>query len=227
MTDNPSSDPATSRLPSGNLIASLAPLAPVPSRPDLLAHQAGDVFKLWQAWEKESGEKQDIPFWAVVWPAAQVMARYFLSRPEWVRGRNVVDLGCGGGIAGIAAAKAGARRIYSNDIDHAALEMTALNAEANGVQTVLDGSNLLERGWPEDTGVILVGDLFYEKEMSVALLDSLRKARRGGIAVLIGDSSRPFGPTTGIQVLTEETVKTDWDLEGSSHRAVRLLTLET
>lgn len=227
MTDNPSSDPATSRLPSGNLIESLAPLAPVPYRPDLLAHQAGDIFKLWQAWEKESGEKQDIPFWAVVWPAAQVMAKYFIAHPEWVRGRNVVDLGCGGGIAGIAAAKAGARRIYSNDIDHAALEMTALNAEANSVQTVLDGSNLLERGWPGDTGVILVGDLFYEKEMSVALLDSLREARRGGIAVLIGDSSRPFGPTTGIQVLTEETVKTDWDLEGSSHRAVRLLTLET
>lgn len=227
MTENPIFDPATSRLPSASLLASLAPLAPVPSRPDLLAHQAPDVFTLWQAWEKESGEKQDVPFWAVVWPAAQVMAKFLLAHPEWVRGRNVVDLGCGGGIAGIAAAKAGARRVYSNDIDFAALEMTARNAEANSVQTVLDGANFLERGWPEDTGVILVGDLFYEKEMSVALLDSLREARRGGVAVLIGDSSRPFGPTSGIQVLAEETVKTDWDLEGSILRTVRLLTLES
>ena len=225
MSNTRSFETQTSHLPSAELISRLAPLATVPSRPDLKAHQAADVFTLWQAWEKESGEKHDIPFWAVVWPAAQVMATYFLSHPEWVRSRNVVDLGCGGGVAGIAAAVAGARRVYGNDIDPAALEMTALNAEANGVQIALDGSNFLERGWPEDTGVILVGDLFYEKAMSEVLLDSLRRARRAGIAVLIGDSSRPFGPKTDIQILAEEEIKTDWDLEGSAVRTVRLLTL--
>jgi len=213
-------------LPSDELLSRLAPIAPVPLRPELLAHQAPDVFALWQAWEHEIREKRDVPYWAVAWPAAQVMARYFKDHPEWVRGRNVLDLGCGGGVAGIAAAKSGARRIYGNDIDPSALEMTARNAAANAVEVQLDGSNLLERGWPEDTGIILVGDLFYERTESDILFDWLQRARRNGIAVLVADSSRPFGPKTGVQVLVEEIVQTDWDLEGAVSRKVRLLTLE-
>lgn len=216
----------TGHLPSEELLRRLAPLAPVPLRPDLRAHQAPDVFALWQAWEEESGRKQDVPFWAVAWPAAQVMARWFQKHPEWVRGRIVLDLGCGGGVAGIAAAKYGAKRVYANDIDPPALEMCIRNAEANQVQLQVDGADLLERGWPGDTGLILVGDLFYERAMSDHLIDWLRRARRGGITVLIADSSRPFGPRTEVRLLEEETVATDWDLEGTRTRSVRLLTLE-
>lgn len=222
MTSNPSS----LALPSLPLLERLAPLAPVPLRPDVLAHQAPDLFALWQAWEDEAGAKRDIPFWAVAWPAAQVMAAYFREHPEWVRGRIVLDLGCGGGVAAIAAALSGAKRVYANDIDAPALEMTALNAAANDVQLAVDGSNLLERDWPGDIGLILVGDMFYERAASEALLDRLHHARRNGITVIIGDSSRPFGPRSGVRPLVETTVATDWDLEGVKNRAVRLLTLE-
>src|SRR5687768_1678933 len=180
-------NPSFLALPSEPLLERYAPLAPVPMRPDVLAHQAPDLFALWQAWEEESDGKRDVPFWAVAWPAAQVMAAYFREHPEWVRGRIVLDLGCGGGVAGIAAAKSGAKRIYANDIDPPALEMTARNAAANDVRLAVDGSNLLERDWPGDIGLILVGDLFYERAASEALLDRLRQARRNGISVLIGD----------------------------------------
>jgi hypothetical protein len=37
--------------PSAVLLARLAPLTPVPGRPDLVAHQAPDLLALWQAWE--------------------------------------------------------------------------------------------------------------------------------------------------------------------------------
>lgn len=218
----------TGHLPSDRLLLSLAPLAPVPGRPDLVAHQAPDVFALWQAWEQESGAKHDVPFWAVVWPAAQLLARFLEAHPEWARGRIVLDLGCGGGLAAIAAAKAGAKRVYANDIDPAALEMTARNASANEVHLALDGSDLIERGWPDDVGLILAADLFYEKGASEALLTRLREARRGGVAVLIGDASRPFSPQAGegVRVLAEELLETDFDLEGVKARTTRILTLE-
>ena len=90
-------------VPSAALLARLAPLTPVPGRPDLVAHQAPDLLALWQAWEAESGMMQDVPFWAVVWPAAQLLARVLQDEPAWVRGKTVLDLGCGGGVAGIAA----------------------------------------------------------------------------------------------------------------------------
>ena len=50
-------------VPSSALLARLAPLTPVPGRPDLVAHHAPDVFALWQAWEEECGAPQAVPFW--------------------------------------------------------------------------------------------------------------------------------------------------------------------
>lgn len=226
MPLTPSPGPVTGRLPSDRLLNALAPISPVPGRPDLVAHQAPDIFALWQAWEEESDIRQDVPFWGVAWPAARMLAVFLERRPEWVRGRNVVDLGCGGGVAAIAAAKAGARRVCANDIDPAALEMAARNAAANGVLLHLDGADLIGSGWPEDTGVILVSDLFYEKAMSALLEERLRRALGAGISVLIADSSRPFAPKTGISLLAEERFPTDWDLEGAESRLVRLFTLQ-
>ena len=49
-------------LPSSALLARLAPLTPVPGRPDLVAHHAPDVIALWQAWEEECGAPQAVPF---------------------------------------------------------------------------------------------------------------------------------------------------------------------
>src|SRR5919198_1123057 len=104
-------------VPSSALLARLAPLTPVPGRPDLVAHHAPDVFALWQAWEEEGGAPQTVPFWATVWPAGQLLARVVQAEPAWVRGQTVLDLGCGSGVAGIAALSAGAARVVAHDID--------------------------------------------------------------------------------------------------------------
>ena len=116
----PDAPPAALRpvpVPSAALLARLAPLTPVPGRPDLVAHYAPDVFALWQAWEEECGAPQAVPFWAAVWPAGQLLARVVQAEPAWVRGQTVLDLGCGSGVAGIAALRAGATRVVAHDID--------------------------------------------------------------------------------------------------------------
>ena len=48
-------------------------------------------------------------------------------------GDTVLDVGCGSGILGIAAAKLGAGQCYLTDIDPVAVASAAHNAEANGV----------------------------------------------------------------------------------------------
>ena len=48
--------------------------------------------------------------------------------------QDVLDLGSGSGILSIAAAKLGARKVLALDIDPVAVEATAGNARANGVQ---------------------------------------------------------------------------------------------
>jgi predicted nicotinamide N-methyase len=75
-------------VPSAGLLARLAPLTPVSGRPDLVAHHAPDVCALWQAWEEECGTRQAVPFWATVWPAAQLLAHVFQAEPAWGFCRN-------------------------------------------------------------------------------------------------------------------------------------------
>ena len=47
------------------------------------------------------------PYWCRLWPSAIALAQLILQQPELVRGKRVCDIGCGLGLAGIAAALAG------------------------------------------------------------------------------------------------------------------------
>jgi predicted nicotinamide N-methyase len=181
---------------------------------------------LWQAWEEECGAPQDVPFWATVWPAGQLLARVVQAEPLWVRGQTVLDLGCGSGVAGIAALYAGAARVVAHDIDPVALAIAARNARANAVELLLHGTPLLHAPCPAHISCILVGDLFYERAAASALWAWLRRAHRQGIQVLIADASRPFAPTAGVRCLWEERLATAWAWEGTHARTVRLLTLD-
>jgi predicted nicotinamide N-methyase len=212
-------------LPSEALLESLAPPAPVPGRPDLRACQARDVFDLWKAWENETGAKRDIPYWATVWPAARMLSAWLGEHPTWAAGKVVLDFGCGGGVASLAAAKAGASRVIANDIDPAALAMAERNAALNGLAIATEAGNLLAMPPAPEWDLILVADLFYEKSVAGPMLDWLRKAMGQGSRVLIADANRPFAPQTGVRVLAEARYPTDADLEGSPERAVRLLEL--
>jgi predicted nicotinamide N-methyase len=157
---------------------------------------------------------------------AVVLARHILNHRHLVAGKTVVDLGCGGGLAGIAAARSGARRVIANDIDPVALDMTLRNAAANKVALEISPLNLTENTGSVTANVILVADLFYHRTASAALVAFLRQQQKKGTEVIIADGNRPFTPATGITILLQETVPVSMELEGVPHREVRLLALE-
>lgn len=47
------------------------------------------------------------PYWCRPWPSAIALAQLILQNPDLVRGKRVCDIGCGLGLAGIAAALSG------------------------------------------------------------------------------------------------------------------------
>ena len=211
----------------GQLLARRAPLAPVSEAPELVAHQAPDVFGLWEAWEAgdPAGDPRDPPFWAVVWPAAAVLARYLLDHPTRVAGRRVLEIGCGGAVAGIAAARAGAALVVANDVDPAALRVAARNAAANGVELSPCGDDLLAAGAASLdalSDVVLVADFFYQRAVSARLTARLRGYR--GV-VLVADAGRPFVPEGRHEVLAAREVPVDREVEGVDARTVRVLEL--
>lgn len=127
------------------------------------------------------------PWWAFCWPGGQALARYVLDHAELVRGRSVLDFGAGSGVAGLAAARSGAR-VTAADIDPVANIATELNAELNGVSVLTTTRDLVgsECGWD----VVLFGDVTYEARFSRRLLRWADQLARDGALVLIGDPGR-------------------------------------
>jgi predicted nicotinamide N-methyase len=213
-------------IPSDSLLAQFAPPSPVDGSHGIIVHQTPDVFALWHAWEEECGARQDTPFWAVVWPGAVVLAGYLGAHPELVRGRTVLELGCGGGVAAIAAARSGAARVTANDVDPVALHVTQLNAALNRVAVEVSNADLTEHDWPHGVDVILLADFFYERGAAEQMLSRLRERVKDGATVLIADGGRPFAPHDGVEVVAESDVRVNEDLEGVCERHVRLLRLQ-
>jgi len=207
------------------LLNRLAPLTPVAGAEPVVAHQAPDLFALWLAWEAECGARRDPPFWAVVWPAARVLAWYLLAHPSIVSGQTVLDLGCGGGVAGVAAARAGASAVIANDVDPAAACVASLNGVANGVALTPSVGDLSAAAPQVAGAVILVADLFYERESSGAMLRWLRASAACGSRVLVADGGRPFSPSARLVDLHRETVAVSADVEGTGERIVRVCEL--
>ncbi len=58
-------------------------------------------------------------------------------------GKDVIDVGCGSGILGIAAALAGAKSVYMCDIDPLAVEFATQNALQNSVDVTVECGDLL------------------------------------------------------------------------------------
>jgi predicted nicotinamide N-methyase len=215
--------PSRPRMPSPELLSALCPFRPVPGCAEIQVRRSQEVFDLWEAWEKETGQECPVPFWAVVWPAAQVLARFLLDRPDLVRGRKVIEIGCGGAVASIAASKAGARTVTANDIDPVALEIARQNGAQNRVRLHYNGENRIETGSVGHAQLILCSEFFYARSESLALTSLLAGCRDRAIPILIGDGGRAFVPADYREVLLEESVDTDSDLEGREKRAVRIL----
>ncbi|KAK9842869.1 hypothetical protein WJX74_003682 [Apatococcus lobatus] len=80
-----------------------------------------------------AGREDLDPYWARPWPSAAALAEKLIALPHLVKGRRVCDLGAGLGIAGIAAALAGAKEVVLLDREPLALRCGLLSAAASGI----------------------------------------------------------------------------------------------
>jgi predicted nicotinamide N-methyase len=127
-----------------------------------------------------------------------------------VRGKRVIDFGAGSGVAGIAAALAGAEAVLAVDIDPVALQMAEHNAKLNGVS--LQTSVQMSDAWD----VLLASDVLYETGNE----HFLRHAAESGRQVLLSDPLRHGTPRPGLQVVQEYQVRTLPDVDYPIQRAL-------
>jgi predicted nicotinamide N-methyase len=161
--------------------------------PEIRLHLADDAVALWEMTEEQLGELGlPPPFWAFAWAGGQALARYVLDHPDLVRGKSVLDMASGSGLVGIAAMRAGAREALCADIDVFAGDATKLNAALNDVCVERTADDLIGATVAHD--VVLVGDLFYDRDLAPRVFDWLVTLERAGKRVFIGDPARTYLP---------------------------------
>jgi predicted nicotinamide N-methyase len=125
--------------------------------------------QVWEAAEDLAGAVLPAPFWAYPWAAGVAIARVVLDHKDWFTGRRVLDFGCGGGIAALAAARAGAREVVANDLDAWALAVARMAAQRQGLSLTLLQEDLTANAEAlAGFDIVLCSDLAYEKRVAPA-----------------------------------------------------------
>lgn len=208
----PSLVPADPQSAKRFILENTKPIAP-PLVPEITLRLAEESLPIWQKTEDELGELNvPPPFWAFAWAGGQAVSRYLLDHPEICRGRTVLDIGAGSGISAIAAAKTGATRVLAADIDGLAIAACAINAEANATSIETTDADLLA-GEPPAGSVVIVGDLFYERQLAGRVVEYIDRAKALGCSVYIGDPQRSYFPEGRFTPLAEYQVPVTRELE--------------
>jgi predicted nicotinamide N-methyase len=193
----------------GDFIRANAVLTAPPLVPELRLHLATELVPLWRKTEEElHAMGMPPPYWAFAWAGGQALARYVLDNPELVRGKRVLDFGAGSGIVALAAAKAGASHVLAADIDKFSVAAVIANAAANGLAVSATSDDII--GSTEQFGVILVGDMCYERPLAERLMAWLKSS---SAEILIGDPGRSYFPKDGLTRLALYSVATTRELE--------------
>lgn len=193
-------------------------LTQTPLVPEISLYVASEMLPIWQMTEDEMRTVGlPTPFWAFAWAGGQALARYILDNPELVAGKRVLDFGAGSGLAGIAAALAGAAQVSAAEIDPIAIIAMDLNARANTVTLIaLEGDIVGAAG--ADWDVVLAADVCYEGPASKRIVAWLDDLARTGVTVLMGDPGRTYFPKSGHEKLISYAVKTTTELEDTDLR---------
>jgi predicted nicotinamide N-methyase len=102
-----------------------------------------------------------LPYWAELWESAAGLAAR-LSRMPMLSGRRVLDLGCGMGLAGAAAAARGAEVLLA-DLESPALLFARLNTLAFASRVRTRQLDWRTDRLAEDFDLILGSDILYER----------------------------------------------------------------
>ena len=146
------------------------------------------------------------PYWGLLWAAAPKTAEVILQH-RWQKPLRSMELGCGVGVAGIAALMAGLDVTFA---DHAAdaVRMAQSNAAQNGFS---DAAGLMfdwQHPPAEQFDFIFGSDILYDSAGHEPLLQTLKSMLSPGGEVWIGDAGRINAPR-----FVEQAIKAGWSVE--------------
>lgn len=149
-----------------------------------------------------------IPYWTDLWAAGRMLAKVVL-REDWSKhGKEVLEIGCGLGLGGIAALACRLNVTFS-DLDATAVRFALENAERNGHDNA-KGMPLDLRSPPNLRFPVIIGsDVMYERRLVEPVASFIKATLAPGGTALVTDpdrnSSRNFRWVCGEAGLDVET----------------------
>lgn len=130
------------------------------------------------------------PFWAKRWPAAHAMTAFLKQHPDYVQGKQVLEVGAGIGLPSFSIAHLASSVIIS---DHAtaAVELMEKNIRhlgLNNTRAMLLDWNDVPAGLHADT--ILFSDVNYDPTQFDVLLNLIRRFVEEGSTVILATPQR-------------------------------------
>lgn len=142
-------------------------------------------------------EDERLPYWADLWTSSIDLAGWLLGL-EGMAGKSVLELGSGVGLAGIAAARAGAR-VMLTDYETDALLFSRYNALTNlPADTFHRRVRCLPMDWRapdvnEQFDLIVGADIVYERRNFLPILSLLQTHLVPGGSALLTEPDRSVG----------------------------------
>lgn len=163
------------------------------------------------------------PYWAARWPSASALdnqlARYAL------RDCNVLELGCGSGIAGFSAASRGARVTFTDAVNHA-VQLTRLNTWSLRDRCDYQTLRWAERGLSKRFDYVLGADLVYDTEHFVALEQCVCSHLENGGKFILAEPGRQSGEAFQRHMKSLGWKENTYCLEWESHSPIRIMEFE-
>lgn len=136
--------------------------------------------------EKDCGER--LTFWWGITSAAIALAKRVQSTE--IAGKRAIELGCGLGLAGIAAGLSGAEVLFT-DFMPKALDFADANARLNGLHNFATGILDWEQpGLIEKFDLIMGSEILYDYFFHGSLIHLFRKIMKTDGTVLLADRKR-------------------------------------
>lgn len=159
---------------------------------DIIIHYTDNIDSIVDSMSADDfGDDERFPYFLNIWDSGPVLSEYIIQSYEDLKGKTVLELGSGTGVAGVVIATSGCRIIFS-DYEEYSLELCRKNAVANGIK---DFKTILGdwREFPdlsEKIDIVVCSDVLYEKKQVIPLSNIVKRFVLTGSTAYISDPGR-------------------------------------
>lgn len=136
-----------------------------------------------------------VPYFGTLWPAGRALACHLAEHPNLLRGRRVIEVGCGLGLPALVAARLGAH-VLACDAHPDVPALLRRNAALNDVVVTYHHGDLAD---PDALAaslgladLVIASDIAYDSELAAQVAPALARLCRPGGHILLTDPGRPW-----------------------------------